>query len=151
MQLYSDYGPTLVAAAGLAGLGTVATTWGCTGTCGTGFTLPGPENLVGMYISSNVDITVTVSAFRSGGLLGSQTVSPVANQIQFVGFADPAGIDQIVIGNNTLCVDCIHQLENIKFENFAGVAVPTLSQWRLAILSGLLALGTGLALRRRRR
>ena len=138
-------------AASLAGLGAVATTWGCTGTCGTGFTLATAQNLVGMYISSNVDILVTVSAFRSGGLLGSQTVSPPANQIQFVGFADPAGIDQIVIGNNTLCPDCIHQLDNIKFENFAAVTVPTLSQSRLAILSGLLALGTVLALRRRRR
>jgi len=46
VQLYSDYSPALVTAAALAGLGSVATTWGCTATCGTGFTLPGAANLV---------------------------------------------------------------------------------------------------------
>ena len=155
-EVYADYGSTLATNATTAGLGNVGATWGCDGTCGTGFTLNAPRARVGMFLSSNVDITVQVSAFRGGVLLGSQTPSFAADEIGFVGFEDPAGIDRIVIGNNTLCTGCIHQLDNILFENVtsapAGVAaVPTLSQWGLIALAGLLALATIFTLRRRGR
>jgi len=90
--------------------------------------------------------------FHNGQVCESGTRALVSRKIydEFVGMlVERAG--KIVIGDNTLCVDCIHQLDNIKFENLAVVSVPTLSQWSLAILSCLLALGTVLALRRRRR
>jgi hypothetical protein len=152
---YADYGSALPLAATAAGLGNIGATWGCTGTCGTGFTLSSAKLRVGLYLSSNVDITVQVSAYRSGVLLGSQTPSIASDVIGFVGFEDAGGIDRIVIGDNTLCVDCIHQLDNVIFED-AGTGnqlapIPTLSAWGAIVLSGLLALATVFALRRQRR
>jgi hypothetical protein len=152
-DLYTDYGPNLANAATSAGLGNVGATWGCNGSCGTGFTLPSARNRVGAFLSSNVDITVQVDAYRSGVLLGSQTLSIAADQIGFVGFEDANGIDQLVIGDNTDCTGCIHQLDNVKFENAGAVAVasiPTMSQWGMITLASLLALGAVFALRRRR-
>lgn len=151
---YGDYGGTLVAAATAAGLGNIAATWGCTGTCGTGFSLASPQIRVGMYLSSNVNITVSVSAYKGAVLLGSTTLVTAPNVIGFVGLEDAGGIDRIVIGNNTDCPGCIHQLDNVKFEGLAApggvVAVPTLSQWSLIILAALLAWGAVVALRLRR-
>jgi hypothetical protein len=124
-------------------------TWGCTGTCGTGFILSSAKLRVGLYLSSNVNITVQVSAYKNGVLLGSQTPNIASNVIGFAGFEDAGGIDQIVIGNNTLCPDCIHQMDNVLFENsIAGNPIPTLSQWGTMVLCGLLVL-VGFALRRR--
>jgi hypothetical protein len=154
-ERYADYGSTLASVATTAGLGNVATTFGCNGACGTGFTLPSPEIRVGMYLSSNVDITgVVISAYKGGVLLGSQTAGVAADAIVFVGLEDAGGIDRIVIGNNTSCTGCIHQLDNIKFEGTAvptaSVEIPTVSHWSLIVLSGLLVLGTVVMLRRRR-
>ncbi len=151
-QLYADYGGGLVAAALTAGLGNNAATFGCMGTCGTGFTLPGAQPLVGFYLSSNVAITsVPISAYRSGVLLGTQLITVAADQIGFAGFADPGGIDQIVIGDNASCTGCIHQLDNVLFAPASLAAVPTMSQWGLIMLSGLVALGAVFARRRRHR
>lgn len=156
-ELYSDYGSALPTAATAAGLGNIGATWGCnegTGpTCGSGFTLPSARVRVGAFLSSNVDISVQVSAFRSGVLLGSQTLVVAADVIGFVGFDDPNGIDRIVIGDNTLCPACIHQLDNVMFETpvaaVASAAVPTMSQWGVIILAGLLTLGAAVTLRGR--
>src|SRR5262249_50092670 len=68
-EVYADYGSTLPINATAAGLGAIGATWGCDGTCGTGFTLSAPRARVGMFLSSNVPVTVQVSAFRSGVLL----------------------------------------------------------------------------------
>ena len=154
-EVYADYGSSLVTAATTAGLGAVGATWGCSGGCGTGFSLSSARQRVGAYLSSNVNITVQVTALRGGVSLGSQTLNLTADQIGFAGFEDPNGIDQIVIGDNTLCTGCIHQLDNVMFENAsvtpsAGIAVPTLSQWATAMLAGLLVLASALVLRKRR-
>lgn len=155
-ELYTNYGATLATAATTAGLGNVGATFGCSGACGTGFSLTSAQTRVGFYLSSNVDITnVQVSAFKSGVLLGSQTLSVSANEIGFAGFEDAGGIDQIVIGDNTGCTGCVHQVDNVVFESagvapVAAIAVPTMSQWGTIILSGLLAMGAVITLRRRR-
>jgi len=153
-EVYSDYSTQLVNNAIAAGLGNVGATWGCDGTCGTGFTLPSARSRVGAFLSSNVDITVQVSAFRNGVLLGSQVLNASADQIGFVGFEDANGIDQLVIGDNTSCTGCIHQLDNVMLEDAGGAAsapIPTLSQWGMIILTSLLALAAVFSLRRRRR
>jgi hypothetical protein len=121
---YSGYGTTLTTNAATAGLGDRAATWGGTGAYGTGFSLTDAQTLVGMYISSNVRISTTVSAFLGGSLLGSQLVTVAGNEIGFVGFEDFSGIDRIAIGSNTLCPSCIHQLDNVMFESGDGSTVP---------------------------
>lgn len=153
-EVYADYGPTLPINATAAGLGNVGATWDCDATCGTGFTLNAPRTRVGFFLSSNVPITTQVSAFRGGVLLGSVTPSFATNEIGFVGLEDPAGIDRIAIGANTADPGSINQLDNVMFENaVAGpqaTAVPTISQWAMMMLSGLLASAALFALRRRR-
>lgn len=123
---YSGYGSTLAMAATTASLGAMAATWGVNGARGTGFSLATAQDLVGFSISSNVDITDTViSAYLGSTLLGSQTVSFAADTIGFVGFEDLAGIDRIVIGNSTNCMgNCIHQLDNVTFEQRNTVPEP---------------------------
>ncbi len=147
-EKYSDYGSTLATNAIAAGLGSIAATWGGGGSYGTGFSLSGPRQRVGMYLSSNVDITVQVSAYRGATLLGSQTQTFAPDAIAFFGFEDPAGIDRIVIGDNTQCVGCIHQLDNILLDGGAA-AVPTLSEWGIVGLSGLFVLVVVVSQRRR--
>ena len=161
-EVYSDYSTALVNAATAAGLGNVGATWGCDGTCGTGFTLSTAKIQVGMFLSSNVPITVQVTALRNGVSLGSVTPSFASDTIGFVGFQDPGGIDQILIGDNTANPGSINQLDNILLENpgrggggggatiSAPTQVPTLSQWALIVLSGLLAAAAVFALRWRR-
>jgi hypothetical protein len=155
-QTYETYGSALVDAAANAGLGNWGGSFGCNGGCGTGFTLPTPYKLVGVFLSSDVDISVTVSAFKGGSLLGSQTLSIPTSTIGFAGFQDPAGIDQIVIGDNTDCSNCIHLVDNVMFEGATNAApvtaqlVPTLSQWALVVLCGLLLLSAGFVLGRER-
>ncbi len=149
-QKYSSYSPELVTAASTAGLGQWGASWGCEGDCGTGFTLPALSPRVGLYFSSNVDIEVTIYAYRRGALLGSQTVSAAHDTIGFAGFADPTGIDQIVMGDNTSCTGCIQVMDNIMFVSAGSTAVPTMSEWGLAVTASLLAAGAALALRRRR-
>jgi len=153
-EVYADYGALLPIAATAAGLGNIGATWGCSGTCGTGFTLSSAKNKVGMFLSSDVDITVQVTALKNGVPLGSVTPSFAANTIGFVGFQDPGGIDQIVIGDNTADLGSINQLDNILLENTGAgpvsvTPVPTMSQGALIALSGLLALAAVFALRRR--
>lgn len=154
-EFYASYGSPLDTNAASAGLGSVAGTFGGTGSYGTGFSLPGAQARVGMYLSSNVPIVnVPVSAYRNGVLLGTFTFSSADDQIGFIGLEDAGGIDQIVIGNNTDCPSCIHQMDNVMFEGAAAGAaapkpVPSLSQWGVILLSVLLALGTVVALRRR--
>lgn len=153
-QTYTSYGSTLPINATAAGLGNIGATWGCDATCGTGFTLSSARTRVGFFLSSNVPITVQISAFRGGLLLGSVTPSFAADQIGFLGLDDPAGIDRIAIGENTADPGSINQLDNVMFENAVAAAqataVATLSQWGMLALSGLLALATVFALRRRR-
>lgn len=153
-QTYVSYGTTLATAATLAGLGNVGVSWGCTGTCGTGFSLTTDQIRVGVYLSSNVPISVQVDAYRDSVLLGSQILVVAGDQIGFVGFQDPGGIDQIVIGNNTICDSCVHVLDNVIFEALAAppgpvAPIPTLSQWGLIMLSSFLALAAVFSLRRR--
>ena len=157
-EVYSDYSTALVNAAIAAGLGNVGATWGCAGTCGTGFTLTTAKNKVGMFLSSNVPLTVQITVLRAGVSLGSVTPSFAADTIGFVGFQDEGGIDQIIIGDNTADPGSINQLDNILLENAAGAGatvsaptqVPTLSQWALIVLGGLLAATAVFALRWRR-
>jgi hypothetical protein len=153
-EFYASYGSPLDTNAASAGLGSVAGTFGGNGSYGTGFSLPAAQARVGMYLSSNVSINVPVSAYRNGVLLGTLPFSSADDQIGFVGLEDAGGIDQIVIGNNTDCSSCIHQMDNVMFEGAAARAaaskpVPSLSQWGVTLLSVLLALGAVVALRRR--
>jgi hypothetical protein len=150
-EVYADYGATLPGVAAGAGLGLVGATWGCTGTCGTGFTLSSPKNKVGMFLSSNVPMTTVITALRGGVPLGSVTPSSPADTVFFVGFQDPIGIDQITIGDNTADPDSINQLDNILLENTGAgpgntsvTPIPTLSQWgmiALCVLLGSAAIG----------
>jgi hypothetical protein len=154
-EVYADYGAVLPVNATAAGLGAVGATWGCDATCGTGFTLSAPKGRVGMFLSSNSPMTVQVSAYRSGVLLGSQTFNFPADQIGFVGFEDAGGIDRIAIGENTADPGSINQLDNILLENLSGQGaapatdIPTLSQWGMILLCAALVLTTAFALRRR--
>lgn len=137
---YTAYGSTLAANASAAGLGSLAATWGCGGNCGTGFSLAAAQDLVGFSISSNVLIDTVVSAYLGSTLLGSQTVSVSAGQVRFIGFQDLGGIDRIVIGNNTSCVGCVHQLDGVMFESAGSVPEPM----SLALVGlGLLGVGIG--------
>jgi len=154
-EVYADYGATLPVNATAAGLGAVGATWGCSGTCGTGFTLSVPRQRVGMYLSSNVPLSMQVSAYRGALLLGSVTPSFAADQIGFVGFEDAGGIDRIAISDNSADPGSINQLDNILLEDIGGQIaapsdIPTLSQWSIITLCGALALVTAFRLRRRR-
>jgi len=156
-EVYADYGPVLPGVAAAAGLGLIGATWGCDATCGTGFTLSSAKNQVGMFLSSNSPMTVQVTALRNGVSLGSVTPSFAAETVGFVGFQDPGGIDQIIIGENTADVGSINQLDNLLFENTGAgprsgsvTQVPTLSQWGMIALFALLSLVAIFVLRRRR-
>ena len=132
---YNAYGMSGVA----AGLGNTAATWGGSGTLGTGFSLATAYDLVGFTISSNVDIQTVVSAYLGNTLLGSQTVSAAARQFLFVGFQDMGGIDRIVFGDNSRCGGCVHQLDNVTFEQAGSVPEPmTLSLVGLGLLGAAL-------------
>ena len=148
---YSDYlapsggEPTLSSVATLAGLGDLAATWGGdNGTYGTGFNLTASQTRVGFYVSSNTQINTTIYALLNGVILGSELISLAPSEIGFVGFEDATGIDQIIIGDNTSCPSCIHQLDNVMFES--AVAPIPASVWLFG--SGLLGL-IGIARRKK--
>lgn len=142
---YTEYGAALAKAAIDAGLGSTAATWGSFGNYGTGFSFTSAHELVGFYMSSNVNILNTVvSAYLGNTLLGSTTVNVAANAIGFVGFKNAGGIDRIVIGNNQSYAGFVHQLDNVMFSNTQAVPEPA-----SAALAGLGLLG--LVFMRRRR
>lgn len=133
---HSAYGLPGVA----AGLGNMGATWGGgNGVLGAGFSLATAHDLVGFTIGSNVDIQTVISAYRGNTLLGSQTVSVATGQFLFVGFQDMDGINRIVFGDNTRCTGCVHQLDNVTFEQAGSVPEPmTLSLVGLGLLGAAL-------------
>ena len=150
---YSVYGSTLANVANAAGLGSLAGTFGCDQSCGTGFGLATPQQRVGVFLSSNVPVVnVPVSAYRGATLLGTTLFNSAADTIGFVGFEDAGGIDRIAIGDNASCSGCVHQMDDVLFENLvarvASVPVPATSREALAALAALIVLAAAFASRR---
>ncbi|MFN0162185.1 MAG: PEP-CTERM sorting domain-containing protein [Burkholderiales bacterium] len=142
---HAAYGTTLANVATAEGLGDIAASYGCLGDCGTGFSLAALQTRVGFWFGSNVPTSGdVVEVLRAGVVIGSFSLTAPQDDMEFIGFEDLAGIDQIRIpGPDITCNGCIYQLDNVMFERGGAVPEPG-----TLVLLGLAFAGLGIRRRK---
>lgn len=136
MQAYSNYGATLASNASGLGLGVTAIMHY---NDSEEILFTTAVTRVGFYFGSNVNINVPVTLYMNGSPTGNFNLSPLANEMTFVGWEDPAGIDRIVFADENLDLLAMSNLDGLRYEGSISSAVPEPSSFAL-VLGGIGAL-----------